>query len=77
MPYALLPSQNYGNIPPPRPGDCSLWSEPGPQQALEARRSVFCNRALNMKHIKVRLCCLEPHVLGGVPNTDLYLYRIA
>ncbi len=54
-----LPSlrrQGYGSHPPPRRGSLPLWTDaPIPLlPRLPASRRIYCNRALNMKQIKVQ-----------------------
>uniref|UniRef100_A0A7S3VHX6 5'-nucleotidase n=1 Tax=Dunaliella tertiolecta TaxID=3047 RepID=A0A7S3VHX6_DUNTE len=44
--------QGYGSAPPPQPGDHPLWVDELLPSFVPTPRQVFCNRALNMKHIK-------------------------
>lgn len=45
--------QGYGSAPPPQPGEYPLWSSSVLPTPIPAHHRIYCNRALNMKHIKV------------------------
>jgi len=47
-----MQTKGYGSAPPPQPGDHPLWTSSVLPSAVAAQRRIFCNRALNMKHIK-------------------------
>lgn len=52
---ALRSPQGYGSHPPPRSADVPVWTDHTipPSPPLLVQRRIFCNRALNMKHITV------------------------
>ncbi len=46
------PSMPYINVPPPPSKREPLWSEQEAPAPVDPGRQIFCNRSLNMKHIK-------------------------
>lgn len=68
--------QGYGSHPPPRRGSLPLWTDaPIPLlPRLPASRRIYCNRALNMKQIKVQGAATLPHrqQTGAEPEIALH-----
>ena len=60
--------------PPPLSDDYPAWWDEVWASPLDIRRRIFCNRSLNMQHIKARIWL---HMFSGVPMLALQWSLVA